>query len=46
MFNLLGSLVTLVIGAFIGWTIPEPEWARRVKVKLRDKIGEWFGKEV
>lgn len=38
---MLESLILLLIGAFIGWTFPQPEWAKL----LQDKILVLFKKE-
>ena len=30
----MGTLITLLIGMFIGWNLPQPEWARAIQNKV------------
>ena len=30
----MGTIITLLIGMFIGWNLPQPEWARAVQDKV------------
>jgi len=29
----MGTLLTLLIGMFIGWNLPQPDWARAIQDK-------------
>lgn len=37
---MLSYIIAVGIGAFIGWNLPQPEWAKR----LQDAVTGWFGK--
>ncbi len=30
----MGTLITLLIGMFIGWNLPQPDWARAIQDKV------------
>ena len=30
----MGTIITLLIGMFIGWKLPQPEWARAIQNKV------------
>ena len=30
----MGTIITLLIGMFIGWNLPQPEWARAIQNKV------------
>jgi hypothetical protein len=30
----MSTLITLLIGMFIGWNLPQPEWAKAIQDKL------------
>jgi hypothetical protein len=30
----MGTIITLLIGMFIGWNLPQPEWARTIQNKV------------
>ena len=30
----MGTLITLLIGMFIGWNLPQPDWARTIQEKV------------
>ena len=30
----MGTLLTLIIGMFIGWNLPQPAWAKAIQDKL------------
>jgi hypothetical protein len=32
------TLLTLLIGMFIGWNLPQPEWARTLQNKVVDLL--------
>jgi hypothetical protein len=32
------TLLTLLIGMFIGWNLPQPEWARSLQNKVVDLL--------
>ena len=34
----MGTLFWVLIGAFIGWNIPQPWWARYIQEKVSDKL--------
>jgi type III secretory pathway component EscT len=34
----MSTLITLVIGIFIGWNLPQPAWAKAIQDKLVDMI--------
>jgi len=38
--------IGVLIGAFIGWHIPEPEWAKQVKQKIKDWLDKQDSKPV
>lgn len=29
----MGTIITLLIGMFIGWNLPQPDWARAIQDK-------------
>lgn len=31
---MLEALVYIIIGAFIGWNLPQPEWAKSIQTKI------------
>ncbi len=31
---MLESLILLLVGAFIGWSFPQPEWAKTLQAKI------------
>lgn len=33
---MLEAIIWIVIGAFIGWHVPEPVWAKTAKEKLKN----------
>lgn len=37
---MLEAIIYIGIGAFIGWNLPQPEWAK----KLQEKTISWFQK--
>ena len=34
----MSTLLVLVIGIFIGWNLPQPDWAKTLQAKLLDVI--------
>lgn len=36
--NKMSFLVGIIIGAFIGWNIPQPSFAKKVQQRIKDKI--------
>jgi hypothetical protein len=30
----MGTIITLLIGMFIGWNLPQPDWARKIQDKF------------
>ena len=30
----MGTIITLLIGMFIGWNLPQPAWARTIQNKV------------
>ena len=30
----MGTIITLLIGMFIGWNLPQPDWAHAVQDKI------------
>lgn len=34
---MLEAIIWLVVGAFIGWHFPEPQWAKDIKSKIFKK---------
>ena len=34
----MGTLLTLLIGMFIGWNLPQPDWARAVQDKVMELL--------
>lgn len=34
----MGTLICLLIGAFIGWNLPQPFWAQALQAKI---VGLW-----
>lgn len=43
-FAMLGYIICLVVGAFIGWLIPMPNWAKRTVAWAKTKFGSNFNK--
>lgn len=41
---MLGYIICLVVGAFIGWLIPMPNWAKRTVAWAKTKFGSNFNK--
>lgn len=37
---MLSSLFWFVVGAFVGWHVPQPVWAKAIQ----DKVMSWFKK--
>jgi hypothetical protein len=37
------AIVWVLVGAFIGWTIPQPEWAKKVQALIVAKVKEVLG---
>jgi hypothetical protein len=33
---MLEAIFWILIGAFIGWNLPQPEWAKQVEEKIKD----------
>jgi hypothetical protein len=33
-------LIAVLIGAFIGWHVPQPSWARQIEDKVVDEAGK------
>ena len=38
------TLIILLIGMFIGWNLPQPEWARAIQDKVVRVISNWTSK--
>ena len=36
---MLTALFWLVIGLFVGWNLPQPEWAQELQEKIQDFFG-------
>jgi hypothetical protein len=34
----MGTIITLLIGMFIGWNLPQPDWARTMQGKVIDLL--------
>lgn len=34
----MGTAITLLIGCFIGWNLPQPQWAKALQSKLLSAI--------
>ena len=34
----MSTLLVLVIGIFIGWNLPQPDWAKTLQAKLLETI--------
>jgi len=34
----MGTIITLLIGMFIGWNLPQPGWARSLQDKVLDLL--------
>ena len=34
----MSTLITLLIGMFIGWNLPQPDWARAMQDKIMDLL--------
>jgi hypothetical protein len=34
----MGTIITLLIGMFIGWNLPQPDWARTIQDKVLDLL--------
>jgi hypothetical protein len=35
---MIKALVYIIIGAFFGWNLPQPEWAKQVQTRITDYI--------
>lgn len=35
---MIEALIYILIGAFIGWNLPQPEWARNTQEKAKEYI--------
>lgn len=33
---MLTSIICLVVGLFVGWNLPQPEWAKDFQEKVKD----------
>lgn len=36
--NMISALFWLAVGAFIGWNLPQPEFAKRVQAYIDEKL--------
>lgn len=43
---MISTAVTLLVGAFVGWTVPQPQWAKAVQAKVTSSVASWFVKKV
>ena len=34
----MGTIITLLIGMFIGWNLPQPDWAHAVQDKVMELL--------
>jgi hypothetical protein len=34
----MSTIITLLIGMFIGWNLPQPDWARALQDKVMDLL--------
>ena len=34
----MGTIITLLIGMFIGWNLPQPDWARAIQDKVMQML--------
>lgn len=39
---MLEAIFWVVVGAFVGWTIPQPEWAKKAQAFVTEKIKSFF----
>lgn len=35
VITMLNSIFWLLVGAFVGWNFPQPEWAQRVQERIK-----------
>jgi hypothetical protein len=42
---MLDILLWILLGAFIGWNMPQPPWAKLVQAKIVSLYREKFGKK-
>lgn len=41
---MLTDIAFLIVGAFIGWSVPQPAWAKRVSAWAEGKLATALGK--
>lgn len=41
---MLTDILFLVVGAFIGWGVPQPSWAKRISAWAEGKLAMAWGK--
>lgn len=41
---MLEAIFWILVGAFVGWNLPQPEWAKQVEEKIREFVGEFWNK--
>jgi hypothetical protein len=40
---MLSAIFWLVVGAFIGWNLPQPEWAKGIEEKIKNFFAAHWG---
>jgi len=40
---MLSAIFWLVVGAFIGWNLPQPEWAKSIEEKVKNFFATHWG---
>jgi len=39
---MLEAAIYILIGIFVGWNLPQPEWAKTAQDKIVSKVKSWF----
>jgi hypothetical protein len=40
---MLSAIFWILVGAFVGWNLPQPEWAKRVEEKVKNFFATRWG---
>jgi hypothetical protein len=44
MLNVILLIAALAVGAFIGWSVPQPSWAKRLSAWVEGKLAMAWGR--
>lgn len=41
---MLETIFWLLVGAFVGWNLPQPEWAQRLQERVTEFVSDYWRK--